>query len=77
MTLTDLAEANGVDAPYATLIVDKLEAHGLVERHRTPRTDVASWSRSRPGREAIATAEAILRRPPRAIAHCAPRTAAT
>jgi len=49
MTLTDLAEANGVDAPYATLIVDKLEAHGLVERQPHPEDDVASWSRSRPG----------------------------
>ncbi|HUC58194.1 MAG TPA: MarR family transcriptional regulator, partial [Streptosporangiaceae bacterium] len=30
MTLSELAEANSLDAPYVTLIVDKLEAHGLV-----------------------------------------------
>ena len=36
MTLTQLAEANSVDAPYATLIVDKLESHGLVERRPHP-----------------------------------------
>jgi DNA-binding MarR family transcriptional regulator len=36
MTLSDIAETNGVDAPYATLIVDKLEAHGLVTRQPHP-----------------------------------------
>jgi DNA-binding MarR family transcriptional regulator len=68
MTLTDLAEANGVDAPYATLIVDKLEAHGLVERQPHPEDRRRKLvTLTTPGREAIATAEAILRRPPRAI----------
>jgi DNA-binding MarR family transcriptional regulator len=69
MTLTELAEANGVDAPYATLIVDKLEAHGLVERHAHPddrRRKLVTLTTA--GQEAIATAEAILLRPPRAIA---------
>ena len=32
MTLRDIAEANGVDAPYATVIVDKLVSRGLAER---------------------------------------------
>jgi DNA-binding MarR family transcriptional regulator len=35
-TLRDLAELIGVDAPYATLIVDHLEARGLVERTLHP-----------------------------------------
>ena len=32
LTLRDIAEFTGVDAPYATLIVDSLEARKLVER---------------------------------------------
>jgi DNA-binding MarR family transcriptional regulator len=67
-TLTQLAEANGVDAPYATLIVDKLEAHGLVERQLHPedrRRKLVTLTSA--GRDAIATADAILLRPPSAI----------
>jgi DNA-binding MarR family transcriptional regulator len=55
-------------APYATLIVDKLEAHGLVERQLHPddrRRKLVSLTTA--GRDAIATADAILSRPPRAI----------
>jgi DNA-binding MarR family transcriptional regulator len=37
LTLRDIAEFTGVDAPYATLIVDNLEARGLVQR--TPHPD--------------------------------------
>lgn len=68
MTLTELADANGVDAPYATLIVDKLEAHGLVERKLHPddrRRKLVTLTAA--GRDAIATADAIFLRPPRAI----------
>ena len=36
LTLRDIAEFTGVDAPYATLIVDNLEARGLVERTAHP-----------------------------------------
>src|ERR1035438_2080205 len=36
LTLRDIAELIGVDAPYATLIVDHLEARGLVERTLHP-----------------------------------------
>ena len=36
LSLSGLAEAIGVDAPYATLIVDSLEERGLVERHPDP-----------------------------------------
>ncbi len=36
LSLSGLAEAVGVDAPYATLIVDSLEERGLVERQPDP-----------------------------------------
>jgi DNA-binding MarR family transcriptional regulator len=68
MTLSELAEANGVDAPYATLIVDKLEAHGLVERLPHPddrRRKLVTLTSA--GRDAISTADAILLRPPGAF----------
>lgn len=68
MSLTDLAAATGVDAPYATLIVDRLQAHGLVSREPHPhdrRRRLVSLTPA--GREAIATADAIRQRPPRAV----------
>ncbi|WP_329138843.1 MarR family transcriptional regulator [Streptomyces sp. NBC_01476] len=67
-TLRQLAEANGVDAPYATLIVDKLEAHGLVERRPHPddrRRKLVTLTAA--GHQAIANADAILLRPPPAM----------
>ncbi len=69
MTLTQIAEANRVDKPYATIIVDKLEAHGLVERQPHPddrRRKLVTLTTA--GHDAIATVDAILFRPPRAIA---------
>ena len=69
-TLGQLAQANGVDAPYATLIVDKLEAHGLVERRPHPddrRRKLVALTDA--GHNAIATADAILLRPPPAFRH--------
>jgi DNA-binding MarR family transcriptional regulator len=68
-TLRELAEANGTDAPYATLIVDKLEAHGLVERQPHPedrRRKLVALTAA--GHEAVETADAILLRPPPVIA---------
>jgi DNA-binding MarR family transcriptional regulator len=68
VTLGQLARANGVDAPYATLIVDKLEAHGLVERRPHPddrRRKLVTLTAA--GHDAVATADAILLRPPPAI----------
>ncbi|WP_405135631.1 MarR family transcriptional regulator [Nocardia sp. NBC_01388] len=67
-TLRELADANGVDAPYTTLIVDKLEAHGLVERRPHPddrRRKLVTLTAA--GHAAIATADTILLRPPPAI----------
>lgn len=68
MTLGQLARANGVDAPYATLIVDKLESHGLVERRPHPedrRRKLVSLTAA--GRDAVDIADAIRLRPPEAI----------
>jgi DNA-binding MarR family transcriptional regulator len=72
-TLRDLAEAIGADAPYTTLVVDKLEAHGLVERRPHPgdrRRKLVALTDA--GRQAIATADAILLRPPSALSALPP-----
>ncbi len=47
LTLSQLAARAGVDAPYATVIGDQFEAHGLVERRRAPRTGVVSGAAAR------------------------------
>ncbi|WP_307846346.1 MarR family winged helix-turn-helix transcriptional regulator [Actinospica durhamensis] len=68
LTLSQLAQAVGADAPYTTLIVDKLEAHGLVERRPHPedrRRKLVVLTDA--GRHAVATAEAITLRPPPAL----------
>jgi DNA-binding MarR family transcriptional regulator len=68
MSLSELAEANNLDAPYVTLIVDKLEAHGLVQRQPHPddrRRKLVTLTAA--GHDAIATANAILLRPPPAM----------
>jgi len=73
MTLGRLAETNGIDAPYATLIVDKLEAHGLVERQPHPddrRRKLVTLTAA--GHDAIATIDAILLRPPPAVSTLSP-----
>jgi DNA-binding MarR family transcriptional regulator len=68
MTLRDIAEANGVDAPYATVIVDKLEGRGLVQRTAHPddhRRKLVILTDA--GRDAAALAERILNEPPAAL----------
>ncbi len=72
MTLAQLADAHGVDRPYATIVVDKLEALGFVDRRPHPtdrRSKIVSLTPA--GREAAVTAERILQEPP------APLTALT
>ena len=68
LTHSELAERNQTTGPYVSLIVDKLEEHGLVQRGPHPddrRRKLVSLTQS--GRDAIASAEAILYRPPDAI----------
>ena len=68
MTLAQLAEAHGVDRPYATIIVDKLETLGFVERHPHPsdrRSKIVTLTPA--GRAAAATADRILGEPPPAL----------
>jgi DNA-binding MarR family transcriptional regulator len=68
MTLAQLADAHGVDRPYATIIVDKLEQLGFVERRPHPsdrRSKVVSLTPA--GRAAADTAERILSEPPPAL----------
>jgi DNA-binding MarR family transcriptional regulator len=65
LSLSELASAVSVDAPYATLIVDNLEERGLVERRPDPadrrRKLVALTSA---GKEAAQRALRIKREPP-------------
>jgi len=68
MTLAQLADAHGVDRPYATIIVDKLEELGFVERQPHPsdrRSKVVSLTPA--GREAAALADQIIGEPPAAL----------
>ena len=65
MSLSGLAEAIGVDAPYATLIVDSLEERGLVARQPDPadrRRKLVSLTPQ--GCEAIERLQRIEREPP-------------
>lgn len=67
-TLRDIAEANGVDAPYATVIVDKLESRGLVQRTAHPDDHRRKFvTLTEAGRDAAALAERILAEPPDAL----------
>jgi DNA-binding MarR family transcriptional regulator len=68
LTLRDIAEGSGVDAPYATVIVDKLERRGLVQRVAHPddhRRKLVMLTEA--GRDAAALAERILGEPPAAL----------
>ena len=65
MTLAQLADAHGVDRPYATIIVDKLEQLGFVERQPHPsdrRSKMVSLTPA--GRDAVALADRIIGEPP-------------
>jgi len=73
LTLRDLARANGVDAPYATVIVDKLESLGLVQRTAHPDDHRRKLVRlTAAGQDAAALAERILAAPPAALAGLSP-----
>lgn len=68
MTMRELADAMGIEAPNATGLVDDLEAQGLVRRRPHP-TDrrVKLVEATRKGRAAARRADAILATPPAAL----------
>src|ERR1700758_907652 len=73
LSLSGLAEAVGVDAPYATLIVDTLEGHGLVERRADPsdrRRKLVSLTPE--GKETVARVSRIQREPPPGFGNLTP-----
>ena len=64
-TLREIAQAQGVDAPYATIIVDKLQTLGLVARTPHPddrRRKLVALTAA--GREAAQTAREMRNEPP-------------
>jgi DNA-binding MarR family transcriptional regulator len=65
MTMGALATMLGIDAPYATLVVDELERQGLVERRPHP-TDrrIRLVAATGAGTAAARRAQEILDRPP-------------
>jgi len=78
MSLSGLAEAVGVDAPYATLIVDSLEQRGLVERQPDPadrRRKLVTLTAA--GNEAIGKLRRIEREPPPGFARLSSTELAT
>jgi DNA-binding MarR family transcriptional regulator len=73
LSLSGLAEALGVDAPYATLIVDTLEERNLAERHPDPADRRRKLVELTPaGQEATERLLAIMREPPPGFAALSP-----
>ena len=69
LTHRQIAEATDLDAPYVTLIVDKLAARGLVARTAHPDDNRSKLVVQTPaGRDAAALAQRILGEPPAALA---------
>jgi DNA-binding MarR family transcriptional regulator len=72
-TLRDIAEANQIDAPYATVIVDKLVSLGLAERSAHPdgrRRKLVTLTEA--GQETVERAKRILSEPPASLTALAP-----
>jgi DNA-binding MarR family transcriptional regulator len=72
-TLRDIAAANQIDAPYATVIVDKLVSLGLAERTAHPddlRRKLVKITEA--GQEAAERAKSIFLEPPAGLAALAP-----
>jgi DNA-binding MarR family transcriptional regulator len=73
MTLRDIADANGLDAPYATVICDKLVEKGLVLRTAHPddnRRKLVTLTDA--GRATARQARQILGEPPASLAALSP-----
>ena len=72
-SLSDIAEAQRIDPPYATAIVDQLESLGLAARTADPddrRRKVVTLTAQ--GRTAVATAREIIAEPPAALVELTP-----
>jgi DNA-binding MarR family transcriptional regulator len=72
-TLREIAKTNQIDAPYATVIVDKLESLGLVERAAHPddlRRKLVKITEA--GQKAAEHAKRIFFEPPAGLAALAP-----
>jgi DNA-binding MarR family transcriptional regulator len=73
LSLSELASAVSVDAPYATLIVDSLEERGLVERRPDPADRRRKLVALTPeGKEAAQRVLRIKREPPPGFAGLSP-----
>lgn len=69
MSMGDLAAALGIDRPNATVLVDDLEAQGLVRRKPHPTDRRAKLvEATRKGKSLARRAEAILSEPPAGLA---------
>ena len=65
MSVGQLAEAIGADAPYATLIVNELAARGMLDRTVDPQDRRRKLVKlTEAGRVALDRAQAIINRPP-------------
>jgi DNA-binding MarR family transcriptional regulator len=72
-TLSEIAESQGIDAPYATVIVDKLVSRGLATRTPHPddnRRKLVTLTSA--GQDAAALAKQIMARPPAALTQLDP-----
>jgi DNA-binding MarR family transcriptional regulator len=72
-SLSDIAEAQRIDPPYATAIVDQLEQLGMAVRAADPadrRRKVVTLTEA--GRAAVATAREIMAEPPAPLAALSP-----
>lgn len=68
MSMGDLAATLGIDAPYATLVVNELERLGLVERRPHPTDRRVKLVTATPqGARAARRAEEIMGRPPEGL----------
>lgn len=69
LLMGELAARLGIDAPYATLVVDDLERRGYVERRPDPHDRRAkAVVATRQGRHAAGRATSIMETPPHALA---------
>jgi DNA-binding MarR family transcriptional regulator len=78
MTLRDIADANGLDAPYATVICDKLVEKGFVIRTQHPddnRRKLVSLTEKGDGTARLA--RQIIGEPPQSLTALSPSDLAT